>query len=75
MATKTYVVVHGSVKLDGSTVCGPGEEIQLEESEAKKMDKDGTCFVEKGKHDAVKRGDAAKQAELDKAGIAHKHVK
>lgn len=62
---KTYVIVRGSVKTpDG--IIGVGKPITLEESEAMKMDPQGTAFMPKEKWDAQQRAAAASKAELEK---------
>lgn len=66
MAKKEYVIVRGQVK-QGTEFLQPGATVSLDEAEAKAMDPQGTCFMEKAKHDAHARAEKAAAAELAKA--------
>lgn len=65
MSQKDYVITHGSIK-QGGAYLGIGEVLSLDSAEAAKLDPQGSCLLEKSKHEAKKRAAAAAQAELER---------
>jgi membrane protein involved in colicin uptake len=70
--TKTYIIIEGGVKTPEG-MKGPGDELELDEKDAKAMDPQGTSFMLKSQHEAKKKAaEAAKKAEAEALAAAAK---